>query len=195
MLVYYPKINYPKKYERFELWELKIILLYKKHLYMKALLKCSLLLPIAVLLLSAKTAEKTPVLAPSPSQSLHISSAVSNHHQHGFFQRLMQKLFLKEKYERKDVSDGDKLARTSLAFGIATVASLVIGVAVPIVLLATIPLGIVAMITGHKALKQGTTQVSKAKVGKLLGLGSIITGIIILIIATLAAFAGLMSWS
>jgi hypothetical protein len=107
----------------------------------------------------------------------------------------MQKLFLKEKYERKDVSDGDKSARTSLAFGIATVASLVIGVAVPIVLLATIPLGIVAMITGHKALKQGTTQVSKAKVGKLLGLGSIITGIIILIIATLAAFAGLMSWS
>ncbi len=90
-----------------------------------------------------------------------------------FFQRTLMKFALK-KFKKADTNKGDKQAGISLAFGIAACGFLLIGVIVPYVILAALPAGIVAMITGGSAIRNGTNREGKARTGKALGLGALI---------------------
>lgn len=94
-----------------------------------------------------------------------------------------------------DEVKADKLADTSLAFGIAACAFLVLGLFVPYVILAAIPAGITAMITGGSALRNGTVKVGKAKTGKALGLGALIAFAVLLLLAVVALAAYMNSWN
>ncbi len=79
--------------------------------------------------------------------------------------------------------------------GIAACAFLVLGLFVPYVILAAIPAGIAANITGGSALRNGTAKEGKAKTGKALGLGSLIAFAVVLILAVIVAAAYLSSWN
>ena len=104
-----------------------------------------------------------------------------------FFQRLMVKMFVKKykKAHRADISKADKLANTSLAFGVAALGLMVLGLFVPYVILASIPAAIIAMITGGSAIRKGTKNIGKAKTGKGLGLGVLIAFGVLLIVAAI----------
>ena len=105
-----------------------------------------------------------------------------------FLHKLVIKGLLK-RYKRMDEVKADKLANTSLAFGIAACAFLVLGLLVPYVILVAIPAAITAMITGGSALRNGTAKVGKAKTGKALGLGALIAFAVLLLVAVVAIAA------
>ncbi|CAA9536023.1 MAG: hypothetical protein AVDCRST_MAG96-3916 [uncultured Segetibacter sp.] len=111
-----------------------------------------------------------------------------------FFQRLMMKVFLK-KYKTTDEVKADKLANTSLALAVAAFGVHVLGLLVPYLILATIPAGITAMITGGSALRNGTAKIGNAKTGKALGLGSLIAFAVLLIVVSIAVAAFWGAWN
>ena len=114
----------------------------------------------------------------------HNNSNVLKAHKLNFFQRLMVK-FLIKKNELLNGTRADKLASTSLGLGIGACASILLGLFVPFIILAAIPTGIAAMITGGSAVRNKTSMVGKARTGKGLGLGALITFAILLIVAAI----------
>jgi hypothetical protein len=108
-----------------------------------------------------------------------------------FFQRLTLKMALK-KFQPANPTKADEQANTSLMIGIAACAFLVLGLIVPLIVLLSIPAGIIAMIMGRSALRAGTEKVSNAKTGKILGLAALIAFGVLLIAALIfiAAWGG-----
>lgn len=153
----------------------------------KSLLRLNyFLVPFCLLLMSATYIEKKE--SASPDQTAREATIpVSANPAAGrlnFFQKLFYKFSMKK--HKAANKTGANLASTSLILGIGAGACLVLGFAAPAILLATIPLGIAAFITGNSAIKQGTDEVAKAKVGKWLGLGSIMALAALFIIALIA---------
>jgi hypothetical protein len=161
---------------------------YPKTSAMKLKLWLIPLFSVYFLFTSATTSKTEIKSAPADSQASTIIPSTSNSvkaHTLNFFQRLALKIFVR-KHKEGDVSKADKLASTSLALGIGTFVALLLGAVVPYLILATIPLGIAAMVTGSTAVKGGTSKVGKAKTGKALGLGGLITFAVLAILATIA---------
>jgi len=106
---------------------------------------------------------------------------------HTFFQRLIERLLIK-KYKKAhpaDNSKADDLANTSMITGIAAAAFMFLGLFIPYIILASIPIAIIAMKTGGAALRKGTKNIGKAKTGKGLGLGVLIAFGVLIIAAAI----------
>ena len=145
------------------------------------------LLSLAVLLTSAVSIQNTssPV-APAPIEGISNSGAVhsAKAHKLNFFQRWALRILMK-KYKSAHGVKADKLASTSLLLGIFSCGFLLLGLFVPYVILLSIPSGIAAMITGGSAVRNKTSQMGKARTGKALGLGALITFALLLLIAAI----------
>jgi hypothetical protein len=134
------------------------------------------------------------VVDPKPARGAGISAsnvarplAVRKTHRLNFFQRMLVRHYLR-KHAIKNSANPDKLASTSLTLGIIACGCLLLGLFVPGVIFATIPAGIAAMITGGAAVRQKTSAEGKARTGKGLGLGALITvGLILLLAAIVIA--------
>ena len=115
-------------------------------------------------------------------------------HKLNFVDRLLIKYVLKKFKKAEDTAKADKMASTSLTFGIIAISTLLLGLFIPFVMLAALPTGIVAMVTGNTALKSGTTETGKAHTGKSLGLGSLIAfgALLLIALVLVATFANWM---
>jgi len=145
------------------------------------------LISLTVLLTSAVCIEKTSSpLAPAPIEGISNSGAVhsTKARKLNFFQRWALRILMK-KYKSAHGVNADKLASTSLLLGIFSCGFLLLGFVVPFVFLLSVPAGIAAMITGGSAVRNNTSQMGKAKTGKALGLGALITFALFLIIAAI----------
>jgi hypothetical protein len=136
-----------------------------------------------------KKADKPPI--DKTSTALTTNAPVLKVRKLNFIQRFVVKLLIK-KNKRLTSGQADKLASASLTLGIIACGTLLFGLAVPFIILLTIPAGIAAMITGGSAVRNQTTKIGKAKTGKGLGLGALIAFGVLLILAAiiLAAFLG-----
>jgi len=143
------------------------------------------LLGIYLFLVSATSVEKIqkPMGEIQVAASVPVSATTVQTQKLNIFQRILNKLLMRK--DKADVTKAGNLASTSLGLGIAACAAILLGFAVPYIFFASIPLGIAAMITGGSAVRQGTTKVGKAKTGKGLGLGALITMGVLLIMATI----------
>ncbi len=149
--------------------------------------KILFLLSLTVLLTSAVCIEKTSSpLAPAQVEgisnpgTLHSTKA----RKLNFFQRWALRILMK-KYKSAHGVNADKLASASLLLGIFSCGFLLLGLFVPFVILLSIPAAIAAMITGGSAVRNKTSQMGKARTGKALGLGALITLALLLIIAAI----------
>lgn len=164
---------------------------------MKTKILLSPLFGIYLLLISATSIEQKDTTISVKSQvttEIPVASTEVKFKKLNFFQKVIFKIFVR-KDKRADESKADKLASTSLSFGIGSWITLLLGLALPYVAFACIPLGIAAMITGKSALKQGTSKEGRAKTGRGLGLGALITLGILLIIAAIVISAWSSSWN
>lgn len=110
-----------------------------------------------------------------------------------FIERLLLKFAIKRVLnEEGDLTKANKQASTSLSFGIVAVSLLLLGLFLPYIMLGAIPAGIVALTTGGTALKEGTTERSKARTGRALGIATLATvgAIFLLALLLIAAFSG-----
>lgn len=121
---------------------------------------------------------ETPVVYPMATQEVHQKKM-------NFLQRLMFKLAVKKFKKAADTDKADRQANSALVFGIAALGTLIIGLFVPYVALAVIPTGIIAMVLGKQAVLGGTTDPAKAKIGKTLGLVSLLSLAFILLLAAI----------
>lgn len=121
-------------------------------------------------------------------------------HKLNFFQRLVVKFYLK-KHRLQNGIDADKLASASLLLGIGACVLILFGflfpylsfLALPVLL--ALPVGIAAIITGNSALRNKTSSVRKAKLGKAFGLAAIIVfAALIFVIALISAISGGVSF-
>ena len=103
----------------------------------------------------------------------HNNSNLLKFHKLNFFQRLMVKFYLKKNKMRNGIK-ADKLASASLWLGIGACLLILFGFLFPYLILLALPVGIVAMITGNSALRNKTSSVKKARMGKEFGLAAII---------------------
>lgn len=131
-----------------------------------------------VLPLATPTATDAPVIYPMATEQVHQKKM-------NFFQRLMFKLAVKKLKKADDTAKADRQATSALVFGIAALGTLILGLFVPYVALAAIPTGIVAMVLGKQAVSSGTNEPAKAKIGKTLGLVSLIGFAFILLLAAI----------
>ena len=148
------------------------------------------LLGIYLLLMSATIVKKDTAYTGSKLVMQSVSSTHVKAHKLNFFQRLALKYYLKKNKFKNDVN-ADKLASTSLTLGISACGAILLGLFIPYLILAAVPLAIAAMATGGSAERNHTQLVGKARTGKALGLGALIAFGLILVIAVilLAAFA------
>jgi len=147
------------------------------------------LLGIYLFLVSATSIEKIhrPTDEIQVANVMPVSATTVQTQKPNIFKRILYKLFVQK--ESADGTKADRLASTSLGLGIAAFGAILFGFAIPFFFIASIPLGIAAMITGRSALKQGTTRLGAAKTGRALGLGALITigllvTMVILVLAT-----------
>lgn len=158
-----------------------------KTFIMKLRLQIFPLLGIYFLLISATCIERTDTSIVN-KQNITIANQKNSRllkvHKLNFFQRLIVKFFIK-KDRLADGSKADNQASTSLWLGIGACAFILLGLFVPYVILASLPTGIAAMITGGSALRNKTSLVGKARTGKALGLGALITFGVLLILAAI----------
>jgi hypothetical protein len=120
---------------------------------------------------------------PAPPPSFVVKKKKLN-----FFERIIYKMTEKKirKMMRQGDIDADKLARQSNLFGWLSLA------AIFIFPLASIPLGILAIIHGTAALRNGTSMPQKAKTGRTTGIIAL-SLIVISLIVVLVIIAGLMA--
>ena len=157
------------------------------------------LLGIYLLLISATAIEIKDTTASVNNQvttTIPAASTEVKFKKLNFFQRVIFKIFVR-KDKLIDEGKGDNLASTSLSLGIGTWITLLLGLAVPYVILASVPLAIAAMITGKSALNNGTSKEGRAKTGRGLGLGGLITFAVLLIIAAIvvSSWSGDWNWN
>lgn len=102
----------------------------------------------------------------------------------GFFKRLLLKMYLRKMQKKHlvpgDHASADSKATTSLLLGIAAIIFLFIPT---YTILLVIPLGIMAMVFGGQALREGTSKELAARLGKGFGLGALIALIVFFLIA------------
>ncbi len=119
---------------------------------------------------------------PSPLKPLKI----------GFLKRILLNRYINKfktyQLRTADPIKADKMARASLFLGISAVALLFIPW---YTLILVIPLGILAIVYGKQAIKNGTTKETMAKIGKGFGIGALIGFGVELIIAAII----IASWS
>ena len=154
---------------------------------MKLILRVFPIVAIYMLLISA-THMKRADTSNVNKQSITITNQ-KNHkalrvHKLNFFERLIVKVLI-IKNKLKDGINADKLASTSLLLGVGACAFILSGLFVPYLILAAVPAGIAAMITGGSAVRNNTSLVGKARTGKALGLGALIAFGLLLILAAI----------
>ena len=130
----------------------------------------------------------------------HNNSNLQKFHKLNFFQRLIVKFYLKRN-KLQNVTRADKLASASLWLGLGACGLVLFGflfrylsfLALPVLL--ALPVGIVAIITGNTALRNKTSSVRKARMGKAFGLVAIIVfAALVLVIALILATSGGVSF-
>ncbi len=152
------------------------------------------LLIISCLSLAATTDKGILSKAPTSSEAPSAAPVAANAetaHKLNFFERLLVKKAMKQ-LRKTGVDEADAMAKSSLGFGIAAVSLLFLGLLVPYVILLSIPAGIVAMVQGRKAERNGTSLTGKASTGRALGLGALIAfaALIVIAVIVVAAWAG-----
>lgn len=156
---------------------------------MRIQLKMLPLLCVYLMLISATSIKiaGTPGLHPQNNMAITLrNDDVMKVHGLNFFQRLLVKYVLKRS-KRSDVR-ADSLASTSLWLGVSACGLLLLGLFIPYIILASVPVAIAAMITGGSALRNKTSLIGKARTGKALGLGALIAfGVILLAAAIILA--------
>ena len=133
---------------------------------------------------ATKTTTETPAVYPMATDEVHQKKM-------NFLERILLKLSIKKFKKVADTEKADRQASSALVFGIVALGTLLIGLVVPYIALAAIPAGIVAMVLGKQAVVGGTTDPAKAKIGKTLGLVSLIGFAFILLLAAIVV----ASWS
>jgi len=136
---------------------------------------------------SIKVSPKYSIAEDKPVSEIIFHSNRVSPTRHTFFQRLIERLLIKKykKAHRADNSKADDLANTSMITGIAAAAFMFLGLFIPYIIFASIPVAIIAMITGGAALRKGTKNIGKAKTGKGLGLGVLIAFGVLIIAAAI----------
>jgi|GEM_PF-2906960 len=164
---------------------------------MKLLQGFFILLLISFLSIAATT-QKTLPLATSNSTETPIMHPITAPEVHekkmNFLQRLVFKLAVKKFKKAADTEKADRQANSALIFGIVSLSTFLIGLFVPYVALVAIPTGIVAMVLGKQAIKGGTSDPAKAKIGKTLGLVSLLSFAFILLIAVIVVVVLFFAW-
>ena len=154
-----------------------------------------LLLVLISFLSIAATIEKVPPLTITPSTETAVVYPLATEEvrqkKMNFFERILFKLSIMKFKKAADTEKADRQTRSALIFGIVALGTLLIGLVVPYIALAAIPAGIVAMVLGKQAVVGGTTDPAKAKIGKALGLVSLIGFAFILLLAAIVV----ASWS
>ena len=126
----------------------------------------------------------------STTLAYHKKSNLLKFHKLNFFQRLVLKLYLKNNQLRNG-GKAYKLASASLWLGIGACALILVGLLFPYLILLALPAGIVAMITGNSALRNKTSSVRKARMGKAFGLAAIIVfAALLFVVALILATSG-----
>ena len=148
------------------------------------------LLGIYLLLMSATIVKKDTAYTGSTLVMPSVPSTHVKAHKLNFFQRLALKYYYLKKNKFKNDINADKLASTSLVLGISACGAILLGLFIPYLILAAVPLAIAAMATGGSAERNHTQLIGKARTGKALGLGALIAFGLILVLAVivLAAF-------
>jgi len=139
--------------------------------------------------MSATIVKKDTAYTGSKLVMQSVSSTHVKAHKLNFFQRLALKYYLKKNKFKRDIN-ADKLASTSFVLGISACGAILLGLLIPYLILAAVPLAIAAMATGGSAERNHTQLIGKARTGKALGLGALIAFGLILVLAVivLAAF-------
>lgn len=137
-----------------------------------------LILPL-MLLISLQSASRplpvspsTPLLIEHPKQGISSNAESVAVKKPGLFQKIAYRILLKKvnktfKKTKPDEVDANKLAKQSKIMGLLSLAALLL---FP---MAAIPLGVLAITKGSKALENGTTLTSEAKTGRTLGIISL----------------------
>lgn len=157
---------------------------------MKLLLRVFPIVSIYMLLVSATCIERADTSIVN-RQDITITNQKSYKalkvHKLNFFERLLVRFFIK-KNKLADGTRADRMASTSLFLGVGACVFLLLGLAVPYIILLSLPAAIAAMITGGSALRNKTSLVGKARTGKALGLGALIAfGVLLLAAVILVA--------
>jgi hypothetical protein len=141
------------------------------------------------LLISARSIKVSPKYSNAedkPMSEIIFHSNRVSPTRHTFFKINRKATYQKyKKAHRADNSKTDDLANTSMITGIAAAAFMFMGLFIPYIILASIPVAIIAMITGGAALRKGTKKIGKAKTGKGLGLGVLIAFGVLIIAAAI----------
>ena len=150
-----------------------------------------LLLLMSFLSIAATTEKVLPLPAPTATEAPIIYPAATEQVQQkkmNFFQRMLFKMAVRKFRKAEDSGKADRQGTAALIFGSVALASLILAFVVPSLVLffAAIPTGIIAMVLGKEAVKGGTKDPAKAKIGKAFGLVSLILLATLTIIAAIA---------
>ncbi len=134
------------------------------------------MLSIYIFLISA-----TPIVKRDTSKVNEQSVTLSNHYNSGllkfhklnFFQRLMVKFYLRKNKLQNSIK-ADKLASASLWLGSGACGLIILSLLFPYSVFLALPAAIAALIAGHSAIRNKTSYVRKARMGKALGLVAVI---------------------
>ncbi len=92
-------------------------------------------------------------------------------------QKLFGKLFHK-KQQRNEIPKEDALATASALYGFGGLFALMLFLAAPVIGVLALPLSIIAIAKGNKALQLGTSQPGAAKAGKTIGIVNLILAVV-----------------
>ncbi|HUZ58203.1 MAG TPA: hypothetical protein VMU83_05425 [Hanamia sp.] len=145
------------------------------------------MLCIYLILISA-----TPILKRDLSKISKHTITLSDHnnpnllkfHKLNFFQILIVKFYLTKNKLQNGIK-ADKLASASLVLGIGACGLIFLSLLFPYSILLALPVGIAAMITGHSAIRNKTSFVGKARMGKILGFAAVIIFAALLVLVAL----------
>ena len=130
---------------------------------------------------------ETTVVYPTARQEVHQKKL-------NFLQRLMFKLAVKKFKKAADTEKADRQASSALTFGIVALGTLIIGLFVPYLILASIPTAIIAIVLGKQAVIGGTNFPEKAKLGKTFGLVSLYGFAFLALLAAIVLASLFSSW-
>ena len=125
-------------------------------------------------------------VAQDSSVSVTVAAATTSvqHVKLNWAQKLFGKLFHKK--QRNEVPKQDAMATASSLYGIGGLFSLLLMLVAPVIGVLALPLSIIAIAKGNKALQLGTSNPGSAKAGKTLGTVTIVLSVIAAIAAVIA---------
>lgn len=166
----------------------------KKYLAL-ILIAGSLLGPMRTLGFSADMAlQLSAIIVPSATDAPAVNGTVTNRpsgsRKEGFFKRLSAaSATRKARLSGDELSPANRKARNSVTMGIIALGSIGLGLIFPLIGLAAIPLGILAIVKGQEAKKEGATRKNGTTLG-IIALSLVLLGILVVgaALGAIAAF-------